>query len=87
MGVNHLDNPLKISWTNEGYKVNKPNFDGGEFIDKQIGVLVLAACHNSLLDINKIENPILINAKEQLQAAINLLVGANSGENELLSNK
>ena len=50
---NHLDSPLRISWTNEGYKVNKPNFDGGEFIDKQIGVSVLAACHNALLEIRK----------------------------------
>ena len=72
---NHLDSPLRISWTNEGYKVNKPNFDGGEFIDKQIGVSVLAACHNVLLEIRKLNNPLLRDAQRELEAAIDLLVG------------
>ena len=72
---NHLDSPLRISWTNEGYKVNKPNFDGGEFIDKQIGVSVLAACHNALLEIRKLNNPFLRDTQKELEAAIDLLVG------------
>jgi hypothetical protein len=72
---NHLDSPLKISWTNEGYKVNKLDFDGGEFIDKQIGVSVLAACHNAILEIRKLNNPLLIDAERELEAAIDLLVG------------
>ncbi len=72
---NHLDSPLRISWTNEGYKVNKPNFDGGEFIDKQIGVSVLAACHNALLEIRKLNNPLLRDTQRELEAAIDLLVG------------
>lgn len=72
---NHLDSPLRILWTNEGYKVNKPNFDGGEFIDKQIGVSVLAACHNALLEIRKLNDPFLRDTQRELEAAIDLLVG------------
>lgn len=72
---NHLDSPLKLSWTNQGYKVNKPNVDGGEFIDKQIGVSVLAACHNALLEIRKLNNPLLRDTEVELGAAIDLLVG------------
>lgn len=72
---NHLDSPLKLHWTGQGYKVNKPTVDGGEFIDKQIGVSVLAACHNALLEIRKLNNPQLKNTEAELQAAIDLLVG------------
>lgn len=47
---NHLDSPLVLSWENGEYKVNKPNIEGGEFIDKEIVFSMMAALHNALLD-------------------------------------
>jgi hypothetical protein len=79
---NHLDSPLVLSWKNGEYKVNKPNIEGGEFIDKEIVVSMMAALHNALLDIRKINKQLIEEGKHgyvlmenEVQAAIDLSVG------------
>ena len=72
--MNHIDNPLKLTWNRE-YKVNKSNIDGGEFIDKEIGVAAMCACHNALLKIKQLNNPSLAGIEIELQETIDLIVG------------
>lgn len=79
---NHLDSPLVLSWEDGKYKVNKPNIEGGEFIDKEIVVSMMKALHNALLDIRKINKQLIEEGKHgyvlmenEVQAAIDLSVG------------
>jgi len=57
----HLDSPLK--------------FESGEFIDKEIGLTAMTACHNAILKIRELDNPALLEIENGLQLAIDLLVG------------
>jgi hypothetical protein len=82
---NHLDSPLILSWKDGEYKVNKPKIEGGEFVDKNIAVALMTACHNALLDVKKINEKMKADGLHEyslmeleLQMAIDYAVGRNS---------
>lgn len=82
---NHLDSPLVLRWKEGEYKVNKPNIEGGEFVDKSIAVALMTACHNALLDVRKINEKMKADGlheyslmEQELQMVIDYSVGRNS---------
>ncbi|MEO6302173.1 MAG: hypothetical protein ABIP51_03265 [Bacteroidia bacterium] len=81
---NHLDAPIKLTWTGTEYKVNKPNVESCELVDKDIAVALMCACHNALLDVKKINEKMKTDGlheyslmETELQAAIDYAVGRN----------
>ena len=82
---NHLDSPIILKWENGEYRVNKSNVEGSEFIDKRIGVALMTACHNALLDVRKINEKMKADGLheyslmvQELEMAIDFAVGRNS---------
>lgn len=51
--MNTLNNPLKLTY-NDGYKVNKPNDQSGEYIDASIGSDLVGAI-NAIIGVCEIE--------------------------------
>lgn len=73
--MNTLSDPLILTFTEFGYKVNKPNVEGGEFIDKNIGDQVTDKCFSILNDIGDMPDPILREIELRLFDIIQLLGG------------
>lgn len=61
---NNILSPLKLSWNGSEYKVNKPNDQSGEYVDKKIVDEMYEICKEILKDdvmgvnLTKLENTI-----------------------------